>query len=43
MSSGVLGDPYYRDNDVNYRWVAKEDWAYTCDGHARTHVHFPAR
>ncbi|XP_068243151.1 beta-mannosidase isoform X2 [Palaemon carinicauda] len=31
MSAGVLseGDFYYRYNDINYRWVAKDDWTYS--------------
>ncbi|XP_064086358.1 beta-mannosidase-like isoform X2 [Macrobrachium nipponense] len=31
MAAGILseGDFYYRFNDLNYRWVAKEDWSYS--------------
>ena len=29
MSAGILKvDPYYRDNDVLYRWVAYDDWTF---------------
>ena len=29
MRAGVIGDPYARFNDVNYRWVALDNWTYT--------------
>lgn len=25
----MIGDPYYRYNDVAYRWVAFTDWSYS--------------
>lgn len=28
MKSGVIGDPYYRDNDVLYRWVGRDKWTF---------------
>ena len=28
MAAGHLGDPYYRFNDVEYRWVAWDNWTY---------------
>lgn len=24
-----IGDPYYRDNDIKYKWIARDDWSYT--------------
>lgn len=27
--SGNIKDPYFRYNDVDYRWVAYENWTYT--------------
>ncbi|CAH1246434.1 MANBA [Branchiostoma lanceolatum] len=29
MAAGKIGDPYYRFNDVEYRWIAKENWTYS--------------
>jgi beta-mannosidase len=30
MEGGVLqGDPYFRDNELVWSWVAKDDWTYT--------------
>ncbi|XP_078660192.1 beta-mannosidase-like [Branchiostoma floridae x Branchiostoma belcheri] len=29
MASGKIGDPYYRFNDLDYRWIAKENWTYS--------------
>jgi hypothetical protein len=29
QNAGVIGDPYYRYNDVAYRWVAFTDWSYS--------------
>jgi len=29
LRAGEISDPYYRFNDVAYRWVAKHDWYYT--------------
>ena len=26
FSAGILDDPYYRFNDMKYRWVATDDW-----------------
>lgn len=26
---GQISDPYYRDNDVNYRWISREAWTFT--------------
>ncbi|KAK8805648.1 hypothetical protein WA158_002304 [Blastocystis sp. Blastoise] len=31
MSSGILEDPYYRDNDYKYQWVGKDYWTYSRD------------
>ncbi|KAH3756825.1 mannosidase, beta A, lysosomal L-like [Pelomyxa schiedti] len=28
-SAGLIPDPYWRDNDVTYRWVALDDWTYS--------------
>ncbi|XP_075749228.1 beta-mannosidase [Rhipicephalus microplus] len=28
MSSGIISEPYYGFNDVNYEWVALEDWTF---------------
>ncbi|CAH1246435.1 MANBA [Branchiostoma lanceolatum] len=29
MAAGKIGDPYFRFNDVEYRWIAKENWSYS--------------
>jgi len=29
MVAKVLGDPYYRFNDILYRWVGMDNWTYT--------------
>jgi beta-mannosidase len=29
MRAGVIGDPYWRYNDIVYRWVGKERWTYS--------------
>ena len=29
--SGKIDDPYFRFNDVKYRWIAKENWTYSRD------------
>ena len=29
MYNKIIGEPYYRFNDVAYRWVAKDNWTYT--------------
>jgi len=29
MQNGVIDDPYYRYNDVEYRWIALLDWYYS--------------
>jgi beta-mannosidase len=26
MAAGKIGDPYFRFNDVNYRWIAYDNW-----------------
>ncbi|KAL4132938.1 hypothetical protein PRIC2_003267 [Phytophthora ramorum] len=28
MAAGILGDPYYRFNEREYQWVARETWVY---------------
>ncbi|KAJ8869705.1 hypothetical protein PR048_028700 [Dryococelus australis] len=28
-AAGVIGDPLYRFNDVEYRWVARDNWTYS--------------
>lgn len=28
MDAGIINDPFYRYNDVNYRWIASEDWLF---------------
>lgn len=28
LNGGILHDPYYRNNSVNYRWVAYESWTF---------------
>ena len=35
-----IGDPYYRDNDDKYRWIARDDWSYsrTFQGKLMSHV-----
>lgn len=27
--NGTIKDPYFRFNDVNYRWIAYDNWTYT--------------
>jgi beta-mannosidase len=27
--AGIISDPYYRYNDVAYRWIGLDDWTYT--------------
>lgn len=27
--NGLIGDPYYRFNDDNYRWISKDNWTYS--------------
>jgi len=27
--NGVIEEPYFRFNDINYRWVAYDNWTYT--------------
>lgn len=27
--NGTIMDPYFRFNDVNYRWIAYDNWTYT--------------
>ena len=29
MRADVIGDPYFRFNDVEYRWVHYDDWTYS--------------
>ena len=29
MEAGVLGDPYFRFNDLEYRWVSHRGWVYS--------------
>ena len=29
MTAGIIGDPYYRYNDMNYRWISLDNWTYT--------------
>ncbi|CAC5382078.1 unnamed protein product [Mytilus coruscus] len=29
INNNQIDDPYYRDNDDKYRWIAKDDWSYT--------------
>ena len=29
LSAGVIEDPYYGFNDVNYRWIGLDDWTYS--------------
>ncbi|XP_013790438.1 beta-mannosidase-like [Limulus polyphemus] len=31
VKTGALDDPYFRYNDLEYRWVALENWTYTRD------------
>ncbi|XP_072031155.1 beta-mannosidase-like [Amphiura filiformis] len=31
MENSVIKDPYYRLNDVDYRWIANDNWTYTTD------------
>ncbi len=30
LNAGIINDPYYRDNYVKYRWIAKDEWTYEC-------------
>lgn len=29
QSAGLIGDPYYRFNDDEYRWITHDSWSYT--------------
>jgi hypothetical protein len=29
LENGTIQDPYFRFNDVNYRWIAYDNWTYT--------------
>lgn len=29
LENGVIQEPYFRFNDVNYRWIAYDNWTYT--------------
>ncbi|XP_048729184.2 beta-mannosidase-like isoform X1 [Ostrea edulis] len=29
MDHNVIQDPYYRDNDLKYRWIGLDNWAYS--------------
>ena len=29
LAAGVIGDPYYRFNDVDYQWIALANWTYS--------------
>ncbi len=31
MDNNIIKDPYYRFNDVDYRWIANDNWTYTSD------------
>jgi hypothetical protein len=28
MGAGILGNPYFRKNDISYSWVGRGDWQY---------------
>ncbi|KAK6181472.1 hypothetical protein SNE40_009315 [Patella caerulea] len=29
IKNNIIGDPFYRDNDIKYRWIALENWTYS--------------
>ncbi|XP_062567240.1 beta-mannosidase-like isoform X2 [Saccostrea cucullata] len=29
INNNVIQDPYYRDNDLKYRWIGRDDWTYS--------------
>ncbi|KAK6181469.1 hypothetical protein SNE40_009313 [Patella caerulea] len=29
IKNNIIGDPFYRDNDIKYRWIARENWTYS--------------
>lgn len=29
MNAGMIGDPYYRKNDQEYRWIGQDDWTFS--------------
>lgn len=33
--NGKIDDPYFRFNDVKYRWIAYDNWTYTKDFQGR--------
>lgn len=33
MASGIIDDPYYRDNEARQMWVGETDWTYERDFH----------
>ncbi|CAM4727260.1 unnamed protein product [Leuciscus chuanchicus] len=35
---GFISDPYYRFNDLAYRWISFDNWTYTTSFSAPTHV-----
>lgn len=35
---GFISDPYYRFNDLAYRWISLDNWTYTTSFSVPTHV-----
>lgn len=33
MRAGIIEDPYFRDNDVKYRWIALDEWTFKTTFH----------
>jgi len=29
QKAGIIGDPFYRYNDRDYRWISLDDWEYS--------------
>lgn len=35
LNAHVIGDPYFRNNDVLYRWIDYDDWIYSKAFHGK--------
>ena len=29
MAAQLINDPYYRKNDIEYKWIGRDDWTYS--------------
>lgn len=30
LAAGIIGDPFYRDNETRLQWIGLADWQYSC-------------